>query len=226
MKDYVADIIGREHIIPTLGVWNSFDEIDFDGLPDQFVLKTTHGGGGMAVVICKDKKNFDKNKARRILEKSLRSDIYANYREWPYKNVPKRIIAEKYMQADDGEGLTDYKIHNFNGTPKVILVCRERFATGPMAETFFTDKWERLDITRPGHPNPDCKRPENLEEMLRLAEALSKDVPFARTDFYTRGGKAYFGEITFYPASGLTPFNPSKYDKEFGDWLTISLGGG
>ena len=225
VKDYVADIIGREHIIPTLGVWNSFDEIDFDGLPDQFVLKTTHGGGGMAVVICKDKKNFDKNKARRILEKSLRSDIYANYREWPYKNVPKRIIAEKYMQADDGGGLTDYKIHNFNGTPKVILVCRERFATGPMAETFFTDKWERLDITRPGHPNPDCKRPENLEEMLRLAEALSKDVPFARTDFYTIGGKAYFGEITFYPASGLTPFNPSKYDKEFGNWLNIPVGG-
>lgn len=225
VKDYVAGIIGREHIIPTLGVWNCFDEINFDSLPDQFVLKTTHGGGGMAVVICKDKSSFDKAKARRVLERSLRSDIYANYREWPYKDVPKRIIAEKYMRADDGGWLTDYKVHNFNGVPKVILVCRERFADSPMAETFFTDKWERLDISRPGHPNPDSQKPENLQELLRLAKALSKGMPFVRTDFYTIGGKVYFGEITFYPASGLAPFNPEKYDKEFGDWLTISLGG-
>ena len=225
-KDYVANIIGKEHIIPTLGVWNHFNDIEFDKLPNQFVLKTTHGGGGMAVVICKDKATFDKDKARRILERSLRSDIYKAFREWPYKDVPKHIIAEKYMQADDDDGLTDYKIHNFNGTPKVILVCRERFADSPMAESFFTDKWERLDMARPGHPNPNCKQPENLEELLKLAEVLSKDIPFARTDFYTIGGKAYFGEITFYPASGLSSFSPEKYDKVLGDWLILPLEGG
>lgn len=225
VKDYVAKIIGEEHIIPTLGVWDSFDDIDFDNLPDRFVLKTTHGGGGMAVVICKDKVSFDKARARSILEKSLHSDIYRNYREWPYKNVPKRIIAEKYMQADNESGLDDYKIHNFNGTPKVILVCRDRFGGKAMAESFFTDKWEHLDIIRPGHPNPDIEKPDNLQELLRLAETLSKDIPFARTDFYTINGKAYFGEITFYPASGLSPFCPENYDKIFGDWLKLSLGG-
>lgn len=223
VKDYVAGIIGEEYIIPTLGVWDRFDDIDFDELPRQFVLKTTHGGGGMAVVICKDKNTFDKVKARHILERSLRSDIYTDYREWPYKNVPKRIIAEKYMQADDDDGLTDYKIHNFNGIPKVILVCRERFADSPMAETFFTDEWEKLDIIRPGHPNPTCKQPENLEELLKLARVLSKDIPFVRTDFYTIGGKAYFGEITFYPASGLAPFSPDTFDEEFGQWLWLPL---
>lgn len=222
VKEYVANIIGEEHIIPTLGVWNHFDDIDFDKLPQQFVLKTTHGGGGMAVVICKDKNCFDRDRARKILEKSLRSDIYANYREWPYKNVPKRIIAEKYMAINGEEGLTDYKIHNFNGAPKIILVCRERFSNGPMAETFFSNQWERLDIARPGHPNPDCKQPENLEELLRLAKALSKDIPFARTDFYMIGGKAYFGEITFYPASGLGAFVPSEWDEKIGSMLKLS----
>ena len=224
VKDYVAGIIGREHIIPTLGVWNSFDEIDFDSLPEQFVLKTTHGGGGMAVVICKDKDTFDKGKARRVLEKSLKSDIYANFREWPYKDVPRRIIAEQFMSVDGG-GLTDYKVHNFNGVPKVILVCRERFGKAPMAESFFNDRWKHMDIKRPGHPNPDVEKPDNLQELLRLAGRLSKDIPFARTDFYTIGGKAYFGEITFYPASGLSPFSPDKYDKILGDWLILPLCG-
>ena len=224
VKDYVAGIIGREHIIPTLGVWNSFDEIDFDSLPEQFVLKTTHGGGGMAVVICKDKDTFDKGKARRVLEKSLKSDIYANFREWPYKDVPRRIIAEQFMSVDGG-GLTDYKVHNFNGVPKVILVCRERFGKDPMAESFFNDRWEHMDIKRPGHPNPDVEKPDNLQELLRLAGRLSKDIPFARTDFYTIGGKAYFGEITFYPASGLSPFSPDKYDNILGDWLILPLCG-
>lgn len=222
VKEYVSKIIGKEYIIPTLGVWNSFDDIDFGSLPNQFVLKTTHGGGGLAVIICKDKANFDMARARRILEKSLHSDIYRNFREWPYKDVPKRIIAEKYMQADNSSGLDDYKIHNFNGAPKVILVCRDRFGNNAMTESFFTDKWEHLDIRRPGHPNPDIRRPDNLQELLRLAQTLSKGIPFVRTDFYTINGKVYFGEITFYPASGLSPFYPAKYDRMFGDWLKLS----
>lgn len=223
VKEYVAKVIGEEHIIPTLGLWEHFDDIDIDKLPNQFVLKTTHGGGGVAVVICKDKSSFDFDKARQILEKSLRSDIYTAYREWPYKNVPRRIIAEKYISASKEEGLTDFKIHNFNGVPKVILVCRDRFGDSPMAETFFSNTWERLDVTRPGHPNPDCKPPANLQELLKFAKILSKDIPFVRTDFYTIEDKIYFGEMTFYPASGLSPFRPEKYDKEFGDWLHIEI---
>lgn len=221
VKEYVARIIGDEHIIPTLGVWNSFDEIDFNKLPNQFVLKTTHGGGGMAVVICKDKNNFNRQRAKQILDKSLKSDIYTNYREWPYKNVPKRIIAEKYMPSD--KGLIDYKVHNFNGIPKFILVCRDRYGTTPMAETFFSDKWKKLDLKRPGHPNPGMEKPKSLQEVLKLAALLSYDLPFARTDFYIIDDKVYFGEITFYPASGLSPFNPEIYDGIFGDLLQIPI---
>lgn len=145
--------------------------------------------------------------------------IYANYREWPYKNVPKRIIAEKYMPSD--KGLIDYKVHNFNGIPKFILVCRDRYGTTPMAETFFSDKWEKLDLKRPGHPNPSMEKPKSLQEILKLAALLSKDLPFARTDFYIIDDKVYFGEITFYPASGLSPFNPEIYDRIFGDLLHL-----
>lgn len=221
VKEYVANIIGEEHVIPTLGVWDSFDEIDFDSLPNQFVLKTTHGGGGMAVVICKEKNGFDRNRAKQVLEKSLRSDIYNNYREWPYKNVPKRIIAEKYMGADTKNGLIDYKVHNFNGVPKVILVCSERFGNGKMGETFFDGNWKRLDVTRPGHPNPYIEKPRDLQKMLDFAKALSRNIPFARTDFYIIDNDVYFGEITFYPASGLSPFCPEKYDRILGGWLKI-----
>ena len=223
VKEYVANLIGREHIIPTLGVWDSFDDIDFSQLPDQFVLKTTHGGGGMAVVICKNKSEFNKRKAKRILERSLRNDIYMNFREWPYKNVPKRIIAEKYMSINGGGELIDYKLHNFNGIPKIILVCRGRFGNGVMAETFFSDQWERLNMTRPYHPNPNCTKPENLQELLKFAKILSKGIPFVRTDFYIINGKVYFGELTFYPASGLSPFNPKKCDEELGNWLRIPI---
>lgn len=221
VKEFVAKIIGSEYIIPTLGVWNRFEEIDFNTLPNQFVLKTTHGGGGLAVVICKDKNSFNRQKAKKILDKSLKSNIYANYREWPYKNVPKRIIAEKYMPSDNG--LIDYKVHNFNGVPKFILVCRNRYSTNPMAETFFSDKWEKLDLKRPGHPNPNMEKPESLQEVLELSALLSKDLPFARTDFYIIDSKVYFGEITFYPASGLSPFYPNEYDKLFGDLLTLPM---
>lgn len=221
VKEFVAKIIGSEYIIPTLGVWNRFEEIDFNTLPNQFVLKTTHGGGGLAVVICKDKNSFNRQKAKQILDKSLKSNIYANYREWPYKNVPKRIIAEKYMPSDNG--LIDYKVHNFNGVPKFILVCRNRYSTNPMAETFFSDKWEKLDLKRPGHPNPNMEKPESLQEVLELSALLSKDLPFARTDFYIIDSKVYFGEITLYPASGLSPFYPNEYDKLFGDLLTLPM---
>lgn len=221
VKEYVAKIIGKEHIIPTLGVWDNFKDIDFDKLPNQFVLKTTHGGGGMAVVICKDKNNFDYNRAKKILEKSLHSDIYRNFREWPYKDVPKRIIAEKYMAADNNHGLTDYKVHNFNGVSKLILVCQERYGNAPMIETFYTEKWEKLDLARSGHPNPNIEKPEKLKELLELSQKLSKDIPFSRTDFYIIQNNIYFGEITFYPASGLSPFYPQEFDRILGDWLDI-----
>lgn len=221
VKEFVSKIIGKEYIIPTLGVWEHFDEIDFDLLPDKFVLKTTHGGGGMAVVVCDDKAKFDKAKAKEKLEKSLKDDIYSNFREFPYKNVKKRIIVEKFMCNSDGTSLQDYKVHNFNGTPRLILVCSNRFSGGAMGETFFDENWNKLDLRRPGHPNPYIEKPELFDKVLELSRILSKNIPFVRTDFYIIDGKVYFGEITFYPASGMTPFVPEKYDYMFGSWLAI-----
>ena len=224
VKNYVASKIGSQYIIPTLGVWSTVEEIEWDKLPNQFVLKTTHGGGGCGVVICKDKASFDFDTAKKKLKRSLESDIYRMYREWPYKGVKKRIIAEKYM-TDGEKELEDYKVHNFNGVPKVILVCRDRFKESSMIDDFYSDRWELLDIRRPGHPNSsdsiDC--PEKLTEMLELSRKLSQDIPFLRTDFYTVDNRIYFGELTFFPAAGMTPYEPEIWDKTFGSWLKLSL---
>lgn len=222
VKEYVANIIGKEHIIPTLGVWNSIDEIDWDTLPNQFVIKTTHGGGGGGVVICKDKTNFDKKKAKKTIQKSLDGDIYWNYREWPYKDVPKRIIAEQFM-SNNGKDLEDYKIHCFNGEPKFILVCSNRYGNGAMIDDFYTPEWELMDVRRPGHPKSEkaSKAPEQLNQMLELSRTLSKDIPFLRTDFYIINNKIYFGELTFFPASGMSKFEPEEWDYTFGNYLKL-----
>lgn len=380
-KKYVANIIGEEYIIPTLGVWDKFDEINFDTLPEQFVLKCTHDSG--SVVICKDKNNFDYKKAKEKLTRGLKNDLFWYGREWPYKNLKRRIIAETYMEdhstselrdykffcfggmakcykvdfdrfvehranyfSTDGElmkigeeicppdfnkeiavpenlekmkelaeklsatqpflradfydvdgkvyfgeltfypasgfgkfiydgndellgswiklpeksklggyyliykemlcvlntsainpekdrsnsshGLADYKIHSFNGVPKVILVCRDRFSDLGLTEDFFDQNWTHLDVQREIHPNSDTEieKPRELDKMLELAEKLSKDIPFLRSDFYTIDGKVYFGELTFYPASGFEGFQPASFDRKLGDWLVLPDVGG
>lgn len=220
-KRYVADLIGEEYIIPTLGVWDRAEDIDFDALPDKFVLKATHDSG--RVIICKDKAKLDRAKAVRDMKASLKRNFYAVTREWPYKNVKPRIIAEQLLECTDNSELADYKVHNFNGTPKVILVCRDRFAESGLTEDFYDMEWTHLNVRRPGHPNAPIaeSRPAELDKMLELSEKLSNGYPFMRTDFYTIGGKVYFGEITLYPASGAVPFEPSEYDDLFGDNLKI-----
>ena len=385
VKDYVASIIGEQYIIPTLGVWDNFDDIDFDALPNQFVLKCTHDSGGL--VICKDKSKLDIKKAKKKINKSLHRNYYYMFREWPYKDVKPRIIAEKYMEdhstselrdykffcfggtakcykvdfdrfvshkanyfTSDGElmklgeevcppnfekdipipenlnkmkefaeklsatlpflradfydvdgkvyfgeltfypasgfgkfifdgndellgswiklpkmvgggycliyrdvlcvldtsaktgvsitqenetkttssELSDYKIHSFNGVPKVILVCKDRFSELGLTEDFFDENWTHLDVRREKHPNSneEIARPAELDKMLELAEALSKDVPFLRSDFYTIDGKVYFGELTFFPASGFEKFIPESFDKTLGDWIALPTVGG
>lgn len=226
-KRYVADIIGEEYIIPTLGVWNSFDDIDFSNLPNRFVLKCTHDSGGLVIV--KDKKNLDKLTARKKIEECLKNDFYYMGREWPYKDVPHRIIAEKYMEDDSGE-LQDYKVFNYNGIPRQILVCRDRFLKSGLTEDFFDTEWKRLDIKRPKHDNSSTEipMPINLKKMLELSAKLSKDIPFLRTDFYEVGNKLYFGELTLYPASGFEGFEPTKWDAKLGELIKLpeNIGGG
>lgn len=228
VKNYVSKCIGEEYIIPTLGVWDTFDEINFDELPNQFVLKCTHDSGGLVIV--KDKSQMNKKAAKRKIERCIKKNYFYVGREWPYKDVKPRIIAEKYME-DRGEELVDYKVHNFNGVPRVILACRDRFKESGLTEDFYLDNWEHIDVKRPGIPNAEeaLDQPEELKEMLGLAEKLSKDMSFVRTDFYTINKKIYFGEITFYPASGFSSFEPKQYDEVFGDWMQLPMmnsGGG
>ena len=220
-KKYVASLIGEDYIIPTLGVWDSFDEINFNNLPAQFVLKTTHDSGG--VVVCKDKSKLDIQATKRKITKSLRRDYYMGTREWPYKNVRHRIIAEKYMVDESGYELKDYKWFCFNGVAKALFIATDR--GNPNTDTkfdFFDENYNHLPFTN-GHPNADREipKPQGFDEMKRLAETLSKGFPHLRVDFYDINGKIYFGELTFYHWSGFVPFEPKEWDSTFGKWIEL-----
>ena len=226
VKDYVANIIGEEYIIPTLGVWDKPEDIDWESLPQQFVLKTTHGGGGCGVIICKDKASFDKKKAILILKNSMKSDIYNSYREWPYKNVPKRMIAEKFLAAEDGltqSDLLDYKFFCFNGKVMFFKVDFGRFVEHHA--NYYSPKGELLDFGEQGlDPDPShlIELPRNLREMIKMAEKLSEYIPFLRVDLYNIKGRIFFGELTFFPAAGMGAFTNHKYwDSELGNKLIL-----
>ena len=219
-KKYVADIIGEEHIIPTLGAWDKFDDIDFDALPDQFVLKCTHDSGGL--VICRDKAELDISAARRKIERSLKVNYFWHGREWPYKNVKPRIIAEKFMSDNVHESLIVYKIFNFGGEPKIIQVIQDDKTSKESIDYFDTD-WNLLDL-RQNYPNSEIHlpKPENLDLMLEFSRKLSKDAPpFIRTDFYEINGKIYFSEFTFFSDSGFAKFNPTEWDNKLGDLINL-----
>ena len=220
-RDYISEKIGAGYLIPMLGVWNAPDEIDFDTLPDKFVLKCNHNSG-LGMCICKDKSALNIKNVKKRLKRGLKQDYYLTGREWPYEDVPRKIIAEQFMNSDAG-GLTDYKVHCFNGAPKLILVCKDRFTSTGLTEDFFTSSWEHLDIRRPTHPNSSAEiaQPEELPEILMLAKQLSEGIPFLRVDFYIIEHKVYFSELTFYPAAGFEKFVPEKWDDILGSWLEL-----
>ena len=225
-KKYVASIIGDKYIIPTLGLWEKFDDIDFDSLPEQFVLKCTHDSGGLA--ICKDKSTFDRQKAKKKIEESLKQKFFYFGREWPYKDVKPRIIAEKYMEDKETGELSDYKFFTFDGEAKALFIATERQVVGEDVKFDFYDMdFKHLDF-RQGHENAKIypKKPKTFEAMKELAEKLSKGIPHVRVDFYEVNGETYFGELTFAHFSGFVPFNPSEWDTTFGEWLKIPNGGG
>ena len=221
VREYIANTIGEEYLIPLVGVWDSPDAIDFTTLPNQFAMKCNHNSG-LGMCICTDKSKLNVKKVKKELWRGLKQDYYLTGREWPYKDVSRKIIAEQYMKSDAG-GLTDYKIHCFNGEPKLILVCKDRFASTGLTEDFFSAQWEHLDIRRPKHPNASqaVPQPEELSQMLSLARVLSKDIPFLRVDFYIIEHKVYFSELTFFPASGLEKFVPEEWDRTLGNWLQL-----
>ena len=220
VKKWVADRIGKGHIIPTLGVWNSFEDIDFDKLPDQFVLKCTHDSGGL--IICKDKTKLDKAAARKKIETCLEHSFFWGQREWPYKNVRPRVIAEPYMEDSTTKDLRDYKFFSFDGEVKAMFIATERGTKGETKFDFFDADFNHLPFTN-GHPNAEVcpQKPKCFDEMKRLAAQLSKGIPEVRVDFYEVNGKVYFGEITFFHWSGLVPFEPEEWDYKFGEWIKL-----
>lgn len=228
-KDYVASILGEKYIIPTYGVWESFDEIDFDSLPEKFVLKTTNGGGHNGVVICKEKNNFDKKYARKLLETSARKNIYRTLREWPYKGNKSRFLAERMLEFPGEEDLYDYKFFCFNSKPLYCQVVSGR-STPITCFDMFDRNWNHLPFREP-EIFPNAKTmiypPANIEEMWNLAEMLAQKInsPFVRLDFYNVQGKIYFGEITFFPTSGFGGFSPEEWDLKFGKLIMLPIVG-
>lgn len=220
VKPYVASIIGDRYIIPSLGIWDSPGDIDFNALPNQFVLKTTFGGGGDGIVICRDKIQLDIDATIKKLKKSFKTNPYKRAREWPYKNVPHRIIAEKYMEDDSGE-LRDYKFYCFNGIPRVMLVASNRFTNHNF--NYFDMDFNVLPITSAMGAQSDVKieRPEAFDEMKDVAAKLSKHFPHVRVDLYNTGGKVLFGELTLYDSSGFDDLSSAEWNKRFGDWISL-----
>ena len=219
-KLFAAQRIGGEYIIPTLGVWDRPEDIDFDALPDRFVLKCTHDSGGL--VICTDKSRLDREAARKKLAKCLKRDYYRLHREWPYQNVPRRIIAEAYMEDHTDAELRDYKFFTFGGRPKVLYIAQGRGRGEATVADFYDMEFNHLPFTidhdmarTPPH------KPENFELMQKLAALLSQGTPQLRVDFYEADGRVYFGEMTFFHCSGFHPFHPESWDLTFGEWVTL-----
>ena len=220
VKKYVAEKIGEEYIIPTLGVWDGFDEIDFDSLPDQFVLKCTHDSGGLAIV--RDKAKFDKEKARKQFKLALSRNPYSVTREWPYKNVKPRIIAEQYMEDNTTHELRDYKFFCFDGMVGFFKIDFDRYVAH---RANYYDRGGNLlpfgEIVCPPCFEQKLDMPIRLSKMISMAEKLATDSIFLRVDFYEVNGQVYFGEITFFPASGMGPFVPDEWDRKLGEWIQL-----
>ncbi len=221
-KQYVADIIGSEYIIPTLGVWDDAKKIDFDSLPDQFVMKCTHDSH--KVIICKDKEQLDTAKARKTMAEALKRDYYLKYREWAYKDVPRRIIAEKYMEDDSGF-LTDYKFYCFHGKADAVLTCYDRME-GDTKFYFFDRNWQLKRYNKQGKAAPEGftkPKPQGIDKMFDLAETLAEvsEAPFIRVDLYNVSGKIYFGELTLYPAAGFDKGRLPETDLLFGEMIDL-----
>ena len=226
VRDYIANKLGEEYLIPLLGVWDDPDDIDFDSLPDRFVLKCNHNSG-LGMCICKDKSALNIKKVKADLRKGLKQDYYLTGREWPYKNVPRKIIAEKYMEDNTLHELRDYKFFCFGGQVKCFKVDFDRFIEHH-ANYFDRDGnlLEFGEVVCPPVYDRKIELPKTLPQMFEFAEKLSTGIPFLRADFYDVNGQVYFGEMTFFPASGMGEFVPQEWDLKLGEWVHLPQDGG
>ncbi len=220
-KKYVASIIGDEYIIPTIGVYDSFNEIDFDKLPEKFVIKCTHDSGGLVIV--KDKSKMDYNSVKKKIDECLNRNYYYLYREWPYKNVKPRIIVEELMEDKNCSSLTDYKFFCFNGEPKLMYMAVGLDDHKTASMSFYDMNFKLTDCKRKDYKYIDYipKKPKEFDQMINFSKLLSKDIPHLRVDWYEIDGKLYFGELTFTTNGGFIPFESEKWNYKMGEWIEL-----
>ena len=224
VKNYVANIIGPQYILPTYGIWNRPESIDLNKLPNEFVLKTTHGGGSRGLVICEDKSRMDVSRMKRILDNGIRQNIYLSLREWPYKNVKPRIIAEYLLKDGSHNELDDYKVLCFHGKALLIEHHIGRFSKHHK-QNFYTPNWELTTISQSGYSekrDDPAPKPQNLAEMISLSEQLSKNIPHIRVDWYQVKDRIYFSELTFFDGSGFAKFDNYNDDLLLGSYIDLS----
>lgn len=226
VRECIKNKIGEEFLIPMIGIYDRFEDIDFEKLPNRFVLKCTHDSG--SVIICKDKEKFDEKSAKRELTKALKRNFYYDAREWPYKNVKPRIIVEEYMEDSRGE-LTDYKFYSFDGKCDYVMTCVDRM-NDKVKFIYYDKNWKlQKDLSYDGLKYGDSikvERPKNLDKMFELASKLSEDIPFVRVDFYEVSGKLYFGELTFYPTGGFDNKRTIKMQEYLDNSLNLKINKG
>lgn len=230
VREYIAEKIGEEYLIPLLGVWDDPDEIDFDALPDQFVLKCNHNSG-TGMCICRDKSKLDYDKVRKELKKGLKENFYLKAREWPYRDVPRKIICEQYMyektEATTARGLDDYRVYCFNGVPKLIYMYQSgTLDSGNRPNTVSCDifdvNWNRMMFRQKTENSVECPSPPaHIEKMLEISKVISEEHPFIRVDFYEINGNVYIGELTLLPGGGFSPFYPEQWDEILGSWMKL-----
>lgn len=220
VKRIVRERAGEEFVVPCYGVWSSFDSIDFESLPDTFVLKAT--GDSSGAILCKDKKTFDYAAAKQRLDSCLKRNYYYRTREWPYKGIQARIIADQLLDDHTGNELRDYKFWCFNGVPRLMYCTVKTKDKSQVYENFYDMDFNVADIDH-GFPRhqPEFHKPTGFETMKELATKLSKDIPFVRIDMFEVDGHVYFGEFTFFDWAGLQPFKSYDTDKMLGDWIKL-----
>lgn len=223
VREYISQKMGEQYLIPMVGAWDSVDEIDFNKLPNQFVIKCNHNSG-LGMYICKDKSKLDEKKVKRELKKGLEQNYYLTGREWPYKNVPRKIVCEQYMIDKTHNSLPDYKFYCFDGIVKMVGIYQDRNSATSTTADYFDSEFKWLDFVW-GYPHAKKKpeKPNKFEEMIRFAEKLSSGFKEIRVDLYLCNDKIYFGELTFFDGSGFEKIIPESFDVMFGKWINLDM---
>ncbi len=217
VREFVTNTIGEQYLFPLLGTWQHFDDIDFDSLPDEFVLKCNHDSGSVKII--RDKSKINKDEMRKFYESRLKINSYVIGREYPYREVKPCILAEKLMKPSEGE-IADYKFFCFDGVPKLMFVATDRSTDCKF--DFYDMEFHHLDITNIHPQSGKCKeKPKCFDDMIEVAGKLSKGFKFVRVDLYCIDEEIYFGELTFFHGGGFWLFHPDEWEYRLGGYLNL-----